>query len=64
MQQQSQRTTTRIAAVKPQAAKTRSLDAARASGVTTPIGRARYVDPALERLLGQVPQNTGSRGHK
>jgi hypothetical protein len=64
MQQQSQRTVARVAAVTPQAAKTRTLEATRASAVTMPIERARYVDPALERLLGQVPQNTGSRGHK
>ena len=40
------------------------LEAARGKSQLPVVERARYVDPGLERLLCEVPKNTGSRGHR
>jgi hypothetical protein len=62
MQQQSQRTMARVAAVSPKSTGARMLEAARASSQTATAERARCVEPGLERLLCQMPKNTDSHG--
>jgi hypothetical protein len=60
MQQQSQGTTARVAAVTSKSAANHIIEAARARSAEADAEaqRARYVEPGLARLLGQVPQDT------
>ncbi len=60
MQQQSQSTMARVAAVTSKSTAIRRIEAARACSAADE--RARYVEPGLARLLGQLPVNTTVRG--
>jgi hypothetical protein len=61
MQHQSQGTVGRAAAVASNSAVTRNIEATRLRSEAAAAERARYVEPGLARLLGQVPQSTGAR---
>ncbi|CAB3790808.1 hypothetical protein [Pararobbsia alpina] len=63
MQQHSQGTAAQAAAASKSAAN-RIIEAARArsAAAEAEAERARYVEPGLARLLGQVPQDTDPRG--
>jgi hypothetical protein len=63
MQHQSQSTMARVAAVTSKPAVSRRMEASRSRSVAAAAEaeRARYVEPGLARLLGQVPQHTDAR---
>jgi len=63
MQHQSQSTMARVAAVTSKPVASRRTEAARSRSVAAALEaeRARYVEPGLARLLGQVPQHTDAR---